>query len=165
MLLRAVEQRHRVQLDVAGGHAAIDDAARVLRDQRAVRQHGALRPRLGAGRVEDLGRVVRRDLDRRLRRVRMLEQRRKRLPAIALAVQHHAHSHALAHVGRQPVLHEQRHAARMAQHVAGLAAGEHEVDGNEHCARAGDAEDRLDVADGVAGEDGDAVTLDNAPLA
>ena len=67
--LRAVVHRQGVQLDVVRAHAAVDDAADVLADQRAAGEHHALGAGLGAGGVHQPQRIVVRDRDVR-RRVR-----------------------------------------------------------------------------------------------
>ncbi len=55
-------ERQRVQHQIVGGDAGVDDAADILRDHRVVRQHRALRQRFRAAGVDDLRELVFREV-------------------------------------------------------------------------------------------------------
>ncbi len=141
--LRAVVQRQRMQHGVALGHLAVDDAAHVLVDHRAVRQHRALGRRLGAAGVDDLQQVVAADVDlgRRGRCVdQHIESQRDAGRRGRRLFRWQPQQPLDARVARRGVLAERRQAAvdrqqpraGVAQDVGGLVGVEHEVHRHQH---------------------------------
>ena len=162
MQLRAVVERQRVHFHVGPGHLAVHRTRDVLRDEAAMRQHGALGPGLGPAGVDQLGQVVIAHGDIRGRSAVVSHPVRDSLPArvpargrlFAALRDHAAHGDgaaAPASVARQlpqgllghrhqRVPGDQPRGARMPEHVADLARCQHEVDGHGHRAEPGQRE-------------------------